>query len=174
MRNLFFVILLSLTLGSCVQSKEDKAESLIKESLSKTQIDMSAYTPISTKVSEAYNIPLNNATCQGIALQIVNLEKELWAGNNTTGSAEYVIRMVKGNLQDTIANLDTQKRLGYEIKHQYQIKSANGNVETQSVRIIADDNFKEILFVDPDHPDFDHAKSIINQLVELNKQGEHY
>lgn len=68
-RAIFLLLILACTLSSC-KSKEDKAELLIKNELSKTLYDFDSYEPIETTVSEANLNAYNDTTCFRLALLI--------------------------------------------------------------------------------------------------------
>ena len=72
MKKILFTMLASVVLFAGCQSKEEKAEELIKEELSKTLLDFESYQPIETKVKEA-KLSLYNDTAfwrWGITLAI--------------------------------------------------------------------------------------------------------
>lgn len=66
---LLVVFIAPLIVTSC-KSKEDKAEELVKNELSKTLYDFESYEPIETKVSEAYQTAYNDTTCFRMAMGI--------------------------------------------------------------------------------------------------------
>ena len=73
MKKILFVLALvafSMTLFSC-QTKQKKAEKFVKQDLSQVLYDFDSYQPISTIVTEAKDIPINNEKCVDKALDAI-------------------------------------------------------------------------------------------------------
>ena len=68
MKKLFFIALASSILLFSCQSKEEKANELIKEKLSKTLYDFDSYQPIETSVIEAKANIYNDSSCWKLGL----------------------------------------------------------------------------------------------------------
>ncbi len=54
MKNLLFVVMVTLLLASCAKSPEQKAEALIKEQMQKTLYHPDTYAPSGTQVDSAF------------------------------------------------------------------------------------------------------------------------
>lgn len=54
MKNLFYLAFVAIVMVACSQSKEQKAETLIKESLKKSLYKPETYKPVETKVDSAF------------------------------------------------------------------------------------------------------------------------
>ena len=54
MRKIFYLALVAVVTAACVQSQEQKAEALIKESLKKSLYKPETYKPVETKVDSAF------------------------------------------------------------------------------------------------------------------------
>lgn len=75
MKKLFFIIISVLTFVGCT-SKEQKANSLIKEFLTSTMIQPETYTPIKTEVTEAYLNPYTDVNFIKSVEMLMGLEEE--------------------------------------------------------------------------------------------------
>lgn len=172
-----------LLLSSC-QSKENKAEALIKDMVvqaSEQTTSLDGYTPLQTSVTEAYNIPMNNPNCWNIALRIANMSAQNiqeWQANgdaNRYATTEVLIKSLKKELQDTISHLDQHQLIGWNIQHTFKSKKQNGIESVENVRLISDPNFERVIAMELlDVPQFQQAKHILQEVEQMTKEGYSY
>lgn len=65
-------------------------------------------------------------------------------------------------LQDSIKNLNPQKRIGWEVNHRFRCRNRGGNLTIADYRYIIDEKFKNVIFsYDIDDDDYSKAMEII-------------
>ena len=84
------------------------------------------------------------------------------------GMAAYVmVKALGSNLEDSIAALDKEKVLGWEVNHRFRCKTRGGQSTIGDYRYIIDKDFKTIIFQeDMDNNDYSKARDIIKEAIE--------
>ncbi len=63
------------------------------------------------------------------------------------------------SLKDTLQTVDTEKIVGWEVKHRFRCKTKGGYSTIGNYRYVMDENFKEILiFEDTDDEEFENLR----------------
>lgn len=180
---LITAILFPFTVFSC-QSNESKAEALIFEQVKKTK-HIENYEPISTTVKEAKQTPFNDSiTCDLASKIVITARIAQEALENASGVEEYnpqglgamdtmmiALNFKMNELVDSInyriAQLDTNKVIGYEIYQYAQGKLKNGTKSEAHLRVITDTKFSKILIFDETtSSDYMRCKNIIQAAIE--------
>ncbi|MDO4932634.1 MAG: hypothetical protein Q4E63_08345 [Prevotellaceae bacterium] len=127
MRNILFFALLTVVIVACRQSQEQKAETLIKESLRKSLYKPDTYNPIETKVDSAfapYDDPVlfdELAELEKLSSEYEDLEKELkqarssmsiWSGPYQTAFGRNEYQEAKADYNDANAKIKKIKTKG--------------------------------------------------------------
>ena len=91
MKKILFAMIASAVLFASCQSKEKKAEELIKSELSKTLYDFDSYQPIETTVKEAKATIFNDTTCWKFgALLAYAMQETLECIKNANNAKEHM------------------------------------------------------------------------------------
>lgn len=70
------------------------------------------------------------------------------------------------SLKDTIQTVDTEKIVGWEVKHRFRCKTKGGHSTIGNYRYVMDENFKEILiFEDTDDEEFENMRIIVEAVI---------
>ena len=84
----------------------------------------------------------------------------------------FTVKTLGRALQDSIKVRDSEKIIGWEVKHRFRCKTRGGHATIADYRYIIDKGFKNILFYeDMDDDDFSSAREII-EMAENNKFDE--
>ena len=70
------------------------------------------------------------------------------------------------SLKDTLQTVDTEKIVGWEVKHRFRCKTKGGYSTIGNYRYVMDENFKEILiFEDTDDEEFENMRIIVEVVI---------
>ena len=70
------------------------------------------------------------------------------------------------SLKDTLQTVDTEKIVGWEVKHRFRCKTKGGHSTIGNYRYVMDENFKEILiFEDTDDEEFENMRIIVEAVI---------
>lgn len=191
-------------LFSC-QSKEEKANELIKCELSKTLYDFDSYEPIETILSEAKNSVYTDSSCWKnvssllyLSLEAIKLSNEMedlkenmdiW-GEPTSYSSTYsdnkyrkyreqyneklsqaktiydIMKIGAENLKDSINALDTNKIVGWEVRHRFRCKTRGGHSTIGDYRYVINKDFSSIILrEDTDDKNYNNIRELIEMIL---------
>ena len=78
-----------------------------------------------------------------------------------------IIKSLGRTLQDSIARLDENKQIGWEVKHRFRCKTRGGQASIGDYRYVIANNFKKVLLrEDMDDEDDKRARSMIKSAIE--------
>lgn len=70
------------------------------------------------------------------------------------------------SLKDTLQTVDTEKIVGWEVKHRFRCKTKGGHSTIGNYRYVMDENFKEILiFEDTDDEEYENMRIIVEAVI---------
>ena len=127
MKKVFYSVLFALILVACGQSPEQKAESLIKESLKKTLYKPETYKPVETKVDSAF-APYDDPAFFEVLAELAKLNVEyeeleekakhakssmsIWSGPYQTAFGRNEYREAKEDYEEANAKIEKLKTKG--------------------------------------------------------------
>lgn len=80
MKHSILFVFIALLLCACGNSKEEKADALIKKYLSEELRNYDSYSSVESKFEKAYNVALNNSACRKHAFNIVRIRNNYQDG----------------------------------------------------------------------------------------------
>ena len=70
------------------------------------------------------------------------------------------------SLKDSLQTVDTEKIVGWEVKHRFRCKTKGGHSTIGDYRYVMDENFKEILiFEDMDDEEYENMRVIVGAVI---------
>ena len=100
--------------------------------------------------------------------------KKEWDEKTKTALTSWeVLKALAKNLKDTLQTLDSEKVIGWEVKHRFRCKNKGGNSTIGDYRYVIDKNFKTVLIrEDTDEDEYKNLREIVESTLKGDFESE--